>query len=114
MHLLIVILNEEKFLEDALSVLVELGVTGANVVDVRSMGPMLAYDVPIFAGLRYQMEGRRPYAKMLFALVQEEGIVDEIAANLKDVGLDFEEPGMGFVFTVPIGKIIGKEQDLEL
>ena len=114
MHLLFIILNEEKFLEDALSVLVELGVTGANVVEVRSMGPMLAYDVPIFAGLRYQMEGRGPYAKLIFALVQEEGIVEQIAASLKDVGLDFEQPGMGFVFTVPVGKVIGREQDLEL
>ncbi|KPL18855.1 MAG: hypothetical protein AMJ92_05970 [candidate division Zixibacteria bacterium SM23_81] len=114
MHLLIIVLNEEKFLEDVLSVLVELGVTGANVCDVRSMGPMLAYDVPIFAGLRDQMEGRRPYAKMIFALVQNDGIVEEIVSTLKDVELDFEEPGTGFVFTVSVGKIIGKEKDFEL
>jgi nitrogen regulatory protein PII len=114
MHLLFIILNEEKFLEDALSVLVELGVTGANVTEVRSMGPMLAYDVPIFAGLRYQMEGRRPYAKLIFALVQDEGIVEQIAVSLKEVGLNFEQPGMGFIFTVPVGKVIGREQDLEL
>lgn len=114
MHLLIIVLNEEKYLEDVLSVLVELGVTDANVADVRSMGPMLAHDVPIFAGLQYQMEGRRPYAKMIFALVQDDSIVEEIVATLKDVGLDFEKPGTGFVFTLPVGKIIGKEKDFEL
>jgi len=114
MHLLFIILNEEKHMEDALSVLVELGVTGANVAEVRSMGPMLAYDVPIFAGLRYQMEGRRPYAKLIFALVQDEGIVEEIVARLKDVDLNFEEPGTGFVFTVPVGRVVGKQLDFEL
>jgi hypothetical protein len=114
MHLLIIILNEEKYLEDALSVLVELGVTGANVIDARSMGPMLAYDVPIFAGLQYQMEGRRPYAKMIMALVQDEKVVDQFVASLKDVEVDFEEPGTGLVFTVPVGKVVGREQELEL
>jgi nitrogen regulatory protein PII len=113
-HLLFIVLNEEKYLEDVLSVLVELGVTGANVAEVRSMGPMLAYDVPIFAGLRYQMEGRGLYAKLVFALVQDEGIVEEIVASLKEVGLDFEQPGVGFVFTVPVGKVVGKQLDFEL
>lgn len=51
MKLLVLFLNKVEKLEEVLEGYVEVGVSGATVVDSVGMGHILSEEVPIFAGL---------------------------------------------------------------
>ena len=59
MHLLIIVLNKEEYLDDVLEAFIETGITGATIVDSVGMGKTLAYHIPIFAGLRKSIKIKR-------------------------------------------------------
>jgi nitrogen regulatory protein P-II 1 len=50
-QLLIAVINEEEKLDEILSGMVELGITGATIISSEGMGRVLSHDIPIFAGL---------------------------------------------------------------
>ena len=76
MHLLIAVINQEEKLEDVLAGFLEIGVTGATVINSEGMGRLLASEVPIFAGLSALQRRTRPRNQTLFAVIQEEAKVD--------------------------------------
>ena len=49
MQLLIAVINDEERLDDILSGFLELGITGATIIDSEGMGHVLSHDIPIFA-----------------------------------------------------------------
>ena len=50
MILLVCICNQPDKLEEILEAFVEVGITGATVLDTVGMGQILSTEVPIFAG----------------------------------------------------------------
>lgn len=114
MYLLVIVLHREEFLEDVLAVLVELGVTDATVIDSESMGAVLAYKVPIFAGLRFDLKGGRRYSKTIFALVEDKEIGDQVVHLLKETDVDLEIPGTGMVITIKVESALGTPSELTL
>ena len=50
MKLLIIILNKADKLEEVLEGFIEIGVSGATVIDSVGMGHIISREVPIFAG----------------------------------------------------------------
>ncbi|MFH1006201.1 MAG: hypothetical protein V1800_01700 [Candidatus Latescibacterota bacterium] len=106
---LIIVLEKQECLEDVLSALVEVGVTKASIVESTSMNNTLADNVPIFAGLRHEM-WRHPFTKMILALVEEEHILDELIAILKEEGIDFEEESTGMLVALPTARAIGYDR----
>lgn len=113
MYLLIIILNQEKFLEEVMEVLVELGITDATVIESQSMEKVLAYEVPIFAGLRFQTKGQRKYSKTILALVDDKQLADEILRFLQEMDIDFMAPGVGRIITVKVESALGIPSELE-
>jgi len=101
MKLIIIVLNRIRLLEDLLSALLEIGVSGATVIDSVGMGRILSHDVPIFAGLRSAFPGTSPTNKTVFVLT-EEVMVDDVLAVVDDVCGDLSEPGAGLVFVMPV------------
>ena len=59
MQLLIFILNKEELLEEVLEAFIELGISGATIIDSIGMGRILAHDIPIFAGFRNLIQDSR-------------------------------------------------------
>jgi len=106
LKLLVIILNEEELLEDILSLFLEYEITGATIFDSVGMGRILSADVPIFAGFRDLMAGSRPYNKTIFSVVKAEK-VDGIVSGIRDVCGNFDEPGTGLIFTLPVDSIWG-------
>ncbi|MCK4402064.1 hypothetical protein KAW08_07170 [bacterium] len=111
MKLLFIVLNKEKHLEDVLSILVELGVSGATIIDSMGLGQFLAYEVPIFVGLRQLMGEEKTPSKTIFALIEGDKFL-ELKKILKEEGIDFTEPGIGIMFTVPVNEIVKSEEEL--
>jgi nitrogen regulatory protein PII len=91
---------------------VELGITGATVVESKGMGRLLSREVPIFAGLQSLNSRSRAANRTLFCVADDEkveaaiGLIQEVCGNLTS-------PGVGIVFTVPVGRVVGLAPELE-
>ena len=112
MHLLIAVVNQEEKLEEVLSGFMEIGVTGATVINSEGMGRLLAREVPIFAGLAALQRRTRPRNQTLFAVIQDDAKVDRALALLQEVCGSLDEPGTGIAFTVPVTRVVGLKPEM--
>jgi len=101
LKLLIIILNEDEYIEELLQAFVELDIRGATVIDSVGMGKIISQNVPIFGGLRSLMQGSRPYNKTILTLVREEK-VEEIVREYEKICGSLSSPGTGVLFTLPV------------
>ena len=113
MTLLIFICNRPEQLEEVLEGFLEVGVTGATIIDTVGMGQILSTEVPIFAGFRSMFRGATTVNKTIFSVIDEAGKVNEVLGIIDEVCGSLEEPGNGIVFTIPIENVRGLMPELE-
>ena len=106
MKLAIVFLNKIEYLEELLSLFLEIGLTGATVLDSVGMGHIVSESIPIFAGLRGAFAGSSPNKKVILAATSTE-MVREMAKVLEDIGENEEGQKPGFLISLPIDSISG-------
>jgi len=106
MKLVVIFLNRPEMLEEVLEGFLEIGASGATVVDTVGMGQILSYEVPIFAGLRRAFPGTSPVNKTIF-LVTEEHLVREIIDVVEDVCGSLSARGTGMAFVLHVDQVIG-------
>ena len=106
MKLLVMVINNPDLVGDIVPVLVELDVRGVTAMESESVMQFLAQEVPIFAGLRELVTSPKSYNKTIFGITEDDHILDELSDMLKDIGLDLNEPGTGYAFTLPIEGIL--------
>jgi nitrogen regulatory protein PII len=112
MQLLVAVINHEEHVDDILSAFVELGITGATVVESKGMGRLLSREVPIFAGLQSLSSRSRPANRTLFC-VADDGKVAAAIGLIQEICGSLAAPGAGIVFTVPVGRVVGLSPELE-
>jgi nitrogen regulatory protein PII len=112
MQLLVAVINHAELVDDLLAAFVELGITGATVIDSEGMGHVLSQDVPIFAGVRALRTQSRPANQTVFSVVDDDK-VDQAIALIQEVCGNLDLPGQGIVFTVPVSRVIGLKAELE-
>ncbi|MHC4780321.1 MAG: P-II family nitrogen regulator [Planctomycetota bacterium] len=110
--LVIIFLNRTELLEDVLEGFLEVGVSGATVIDSVGMGRILSTDVPIFAGIRNLFPGLSPDNKTIL-IVTKEDMVDNIIAVVEDVCGDLCEAGMGLAVVLPLDRVQGLRPGLK-
>ncbi len=111
MKLLVIILNKVEKLEEVLEGFLEVGVTGATIIDSIGMGHVISEEVPIFAGLRFMFAGAKPHNKMIFSVItdnKEEPVIKVLKKILGDLG----QPGTGIVFTMPLDRVEGLKPEI--
>jgi hypothetical protein len=111
MYLLAIILHKGEHLEDVLSCLVELGIEEAVTLDSEPIKSILAYKVPIFAGLKFDLR-EKPFSKVIFALSENEDAGAQLVVLLKGVGVNIEEPGVARIFTLKLDSLFGEPESL--
>ncbi len=114
MYLLVIIIYKEKYLEDFLTALVEVGILNSNIINTKSLEEVLTEVVPIFRGLRFTMEGEKPFSRIVLALIDKEDIIYEIDTILKENNIDITKEKIGEIFTIPISKAIGRKPYMEV
>jgi hypothetical protein len=107
MQLLVVFLNRLDLLEKVVSLLAEIGVTEATILEGQAMGYFLAHEVPIFAGLRQLVGEKREPNRTILALLEGEKALDELERLLRQEGIDFTRPDVGVLMSVPLARVIG-------
>lgn len=111
MQLLVAVINHEELVDDILAGFIELGITGATVVESKGMGRVLSREVPIFAGLRTLAAASRPANRTIFCLA-DDAKIDSAIALIQEVCGSLDVPGAGIVFTVPVGRVVGLAPEL--
>ncbi len=111
MKLLVLILNKVEKLEEVLEGFLEIGITGATIVDSVGMGHILSDEVPIFAGLRFMFSGAKPSNKIVLAAIKSSMEKPAIRLLGKILG-DLSKPGTGIVFTLPIDAVNGLKREI--
>jgi len=111
-YLLVLVLNKEEYLDNILTAFVEADISGATIIDSVGMGRVLAYDVPIFAGLRATSQAyqSKPYNKTIFTVIPDKAHLDEIVKLIEDI-LDLHVPGTGLLFAFPLSVVRGLSEE---
>ena len=112
MQLLIAVINHVEQLDDILAGFVELGITGATIVNSEGMGHVLSHEVPIFAGLRSLTARSRPSNQTVFSVIEDDK-VDAAIALIQEVCGSLDQPGAGIVFTIPVARVVGLAPELD-
>jgi nitrogen regulatory protein P-II 1 len=105
MKLLFIVLNSTDKLEETLEGLLEVGVTGATVVDSVGMGRIIE-DVPLFAGMRNVFRAAKPRNNMIFSVINDGQVAETLELLDKILGCAHGR-GEGMAFTMPIDSAIG-------
>lgn len=104
---LVIILNEQQYLDEVLATLVEFKVRGATILDSQGMGGAIVSggfrNIPLFGSLRHLINEKHPYNKTIFSVVNE-SIIEDLVKALKDLFKE-KRPGVGFMFTMPVNNI---------
>jgi len=114
MYLFIIVLYKEEFLDNVLSALIELGIDEASILDSQSLGSAIAYQVPIFSGLRFQMHGGRPYSKTIIGISDNPNIGKDLVSILKDSDIDIKSPGVGRLIVVDVKETYGSAEEINV
>jgi len=106
MKLLILFLNKEEYLNQILEAFLELGVSGATVLDSVGMGRILAHDIPIFAGFQNLLQDTRPGNKTIFSIVSEKKMA-LLSKEIEHILGSLDEPGNGVLAALPLDFVKG-------
>ena len=111
MNVLIIVLNQTDLLDDILDTFVEIGIKGATILDSQGMGSAITNSGrgqdPFFGGIRRLLENAKPYNKTIFTVIEGEYLLQQAVKTVKDIVGDINKPGVGLMFTLPIGQIHG-------
>ena len=111
MVLLVAVVNDPEKVDDILSGFLEIGITGATIINSEGMGRVLSHDIPIFAGLQTLISRSRPQNRTIFSVVEEEKL-DPALALLQEVCGNLDAPATGIAFALPVDRVVGLAPEL--
>lgn len=106
MYYMIINVYVEKYIEDILLALTEMGIKDVQVINSVNESRRLAHNIPLFAGFKEDLGEASPYGRIMFAVVKDKKIVEDFVKVLKKSGIDFLEKGLGSIVFFPIEKKI--------
>ncbi|MEE9133732.1 MAG: P-II family nitrogen regulator [Gemmatimonadota bacterium] len=112
MQLLVAVINQAEALDDVLSGFLELGITGATIINSEGMGRVLTHDIPLFAGIQTLLSRSRAQNYTILSVIDDDEKADAAFAVIQDVCGSMEEPGTGIVFTIPVSRAEGIAPEL--
>jgi nitrogen regulatory protein PII len=110
MELLVLVIGQEDKLDGILAGFVEIGITGATIIESQGMARQLAEETtsaPVFAGLQELLARSRPQSKTVFSVVDTREKLDAAIEMIQRQCGDMTDPGTGILFTVPVGRAVG-------
>ncbi len=104
MKMLFLILNDESKVDEILLNFQKIGIRGATVIDSIGMGGILGVKIPFMKDQFVRIE--KPDNKTIFSVIEDENILNQAISMLREK-LQFEKPGTGFMFVVPVLEAYG-------
>ncbi len=113
MNFLVIILNKEEYFEKITSLLAEAGIGGATIINSECIGHYLAYEVPIFAGLRQLVGEGKATNKTILAALDSDKVFIKFKELLVEEDIDFTKPGVGAIVVIPANEVIKSKEESE-
>lgn len=110
MELLVLVIDRGDKLDSILSGFIELGVTGATIIESQGMVRELTKEsasTPVFAGLQDLIANSRPQSSTVFSVIETREKLDATIQMIQDKCGDMTNPGTGILFTIPINRAVG-------
>ncbi|NUP90729.1 MAG: hypothetical protein HUU25_13075 [Candidatus Sumerlaeia bacterium] len=111
-QLLICVINDPARLEDILEAFIDVGVTGATVINSHGMGHLLTREGTLFAGFRTVLGGADTGNRTIFSIIESEETLQAAVRAIEDVCGGFEAPASGILFTVPVSFVRGLSPEI--
>ena len=111
MWLMVYILNEDKYLTEVLEELLEIGVTGASIIDSVGMLHFLSQEIPIFAGFRSLLKGTQPYNKVILSLIKDKALLEQALATIDRTVGGISKGKRGILFSIKIEHFLGPDNN---
>ncbi len=102
MYQLTIFLYNEKYMEDIMMALTATGLTSTVVLDGLNMENVLAFNVPVFAGLRGELSRSPKFCKIILTVIENKGIIDEIIDSLNDAEVNNREKTIYKILCNPV------------
>ena len=112
-QLLLCVVNEPSKVEEILEAFIDIGVTGATVIDSYGMGGLLAREVPIFAGFRQLLSGSGSSNRTIFSVVNDEETLSAAVEAIEAICGNLDSPSTGILITLPVSKVVGLSPEIE-
>ena len=107
MDLLVAVINHEDRIEEILRSFLEIGISGATVIDSHGMGKLLGGDMPDFAKLQTLIAGTRPRNQTLFSVIEDPAKTEAALDAIQRICGSLSSPATGIAFTVPLDRVVG-------
>ena len=102
-YLLIVVINNEDYIEELVSGWLECGINGGTVIESTDMIQLISYNVPIFAGFRALTNGgAMRHNKTIFTAVKDRWILEKAVRFVEGLLKRSGKPHQGIYFVLPI------------
>lgn len=106
-HLLICVVSSTAKVNEIVNGFVDIGVTGATVIDSHGMAEIAADQVPVFAGFRQLVQGDRKANRTIFTVIDDEETLDKAMRLVEESCGNLEAPATGIMFVVPVTRVKG-------
>ncbi len=110
MKMMIIVLNNEDYLDDLLKTFQDFDVGGATIIASQGMNSVLHDLHPeqssIFASIKVWTESLRSENKTIFLVIEDEKVEPLFEAVERVIG-SLDKPGTGIVFTIPVDHVRG-------
>lgn len=113
MHLLICVVNNTAKVNEIISGFVQIGVTGATVIDSHGTAEIAAAQVPVFAGFRHLVQSNRRPNRTIFSIIKDDETLDKAMQVIEEACGDLEDSSTGIMFTVPVYRVKGLAPQVE-
>ena len=109
MWLMVYILHEDRSLTEVLEELIEIGVSGATILDSIGMLHFLSQEIPIFAGFRSLLKGTSPYNKIILSIIKEKEMLDLAIETIDRTVGGISKGKRGILFSIKVEQFLGPE-----
>ncbi|NYB75878.1 hypothetical protein HZF24_17145 [Sedimentibacter hydroxybenzoicus DSM 7310] len=113
MFALFLILNDISKLDNIHEVFYQEEI-GATTIDSQGMGKVLLdhnINIPMLDNVKKLIDGRKPYSKMIISIIKERERLDDVVGKVREELDYFNEPGVGFMFVIPVLEVYGSNAD---
>ncbi len=102
MYLLFAVIENEDILDDLITGWMDLGVSGATVIEATGALQLITQHIPIFAGLRSLTSGGGRHNKTIFTAIQTDELLDSAISFLENLCQKTGKPHQGVYFVTPL------------
>lgn len=107
MHLLVCVVNNTAKVNEIVAGFIDIGVTGATVIDSHGTVEIAVEQVPVFAGFRHLLRGDREANRTIFTVIEDERVLKRAMRLVQDSCGDLAQPSTGIMFVVPVTEVVG-------